>query len=132
MLVIERGHVKDSLMSRIPLVSQNFQMGDKLQVQSKRWSEVLPGSMGRRNRLWGVEGIGGGSRLNAMLWTRGIPGDYAAWAEMGLDDWSWDKVEPYFRKIENAVTHPRSKDRGHSGKLWWEFPNDVVGADHGS
>ncbi|KAH9993900.1 putative GMC oxidoreductase [Xylariaceae sp. FL0662B] len=60
-----------------------------------------------------IEGIGGSTRMNAMLWTRGFPGDYAAWSEMGLGDWSYQKVEPYFRKIENAIAHPNSMLRGH-------------------
>ncbi|KAI0160816.1 hypothetical protein GGR57DRAFT_519722 [Xylariaceae sp. FL1272] len=92
-------------------------LGDILQVQSDRWSEPVPGANGRRNKLWAVEGIGGASRMNAMLWTRGYPGDYAAWAEMGLEDWSYEKLEPYFRRIENAICHPSSNLRGHSGPV---------------
>lgn len=117
MLVIEKGHVKDNLVSRNPLVSQSLFMAAPLQIQNTRWSEPIPGAKGRKNRIWGVEGIGGGSRINAMLWTRGVPGDYAAWVEMGLNDWGWDQVEPYFRKAENAVAHPDSKERGHGGEL---------------
>ncbi|KAF3009410.1 hypothetical protein E8E14_010014 [Neopestalotiopsis sp. 37M] len=125
-LVIDKGHVNNNIVSRMPLISQNMFLGDVLQVQSERWSEPMAGANGRRSRLWAVEGIGGASRMNGMLWTRGFPGDYAAWAEMGLDDWSYEKLEPYFRKIENAVSHPESSFRGHSGpiniqQLLWPF-----------
>ncbi|KAI1210115.1 putative GMC oxidoreductase [Annulohypoxylon truncatum] len=116
-LVLERGHVKDNVVSRMPLVSQNMFLGNTLQVQSNRWSEPMPGANRRRNRLWAVEGIGGATRMNAMLWTRGFPGDYAAWYEMGLKDWAYEKLEPYFRKIENAVAHPKSSSRGHKGPI---------------
>ncbi|OTB00281.1 putative GMC oxidoreductase [Hypoxylon sp. CI-4A] len=116
-LLIEKGHVNDNIVSRVPLVSQNMFLGDTLQVQSNRWSEPIPGANGRRNRLWAVEGIGGATRMNAMLWTRGFPGDYAAWTEMGLDEWGYDKIEPYFKKIENAIAHPKSKARGHEGPI---------------
>lgn len=117
MLVLEKGYVKDNLISRIPLLSQNFFLGDTLQVQSTRWSEPMKGANGRKNQLWTTEGIGGASRINAMLWTRGLPGDYASWSAKGLAEWAWDKVEPYYRKIENATAHPESASRGHNGKL---------------
>ncbi|KAJ8128537.1 hypothetical protein O1611_g5096 [Lasiodiplodia mahajangana] len=116
-LVIEKGYVKDNLVSRMPLLSQNMFFGDALQVQGNRWSEPIPGANGRRNRLWAVEGLGGATRMNGMLWTRGFPGDYAAWSEMGLEDWTYQKLEPYFRRIENAIAHPNSKFRGHDGPI---------------
>ncbi|KAI0189432.1 putative GMC oxidoreductase [Astrocystis sublimbata] len=116
-LVIEKGHAKDNIISRMPLISQNMFLGNIMQVQSDRWSEPMSGANGRKNKLWAVEGIGGASRMNAMLWTRGYPGDYAAWEQLGLDNWGYDKMEPYFRRIENAVCHPGSGYRGHQGPV---------------
>ena len=118
-LVLDKGHVKDTMLSRIPLISQSFGLADRLQIQQTRWSEPMPGANNRRNRLWGAEAVGGGSRVNAMLWTRGAPGDYAAWADMGLADWGWESVEPYFRRVENALAHPESTARGHQGLSRW-------------
>ncbi|KAF2477178.1 FAD/NAD(P)-binding domain-containing protein, partial [Lindgomyces ingoldianus] len=111
-LLIERGRVKNNLVSRIPLLSQNMFWTDTLQVQSTIWSEPIHHAHGRSNQLWTVNGIGGASRLNAMLWTRGSPGNYTMWSNMGLKDWAWDKVEPYFRRLENA-TEPLDKSRSH-------------------
>ncbi|KAI2617082.1 hypothetical protein GGR54DRAFT_210961 [Hypoxylon sp. NC1633] len=116
-LVLEKGGVKDNLVSRSPLLSQNFFMGAPLQVSGTRWTEPMAAANGRKNQLWTVEGIGGNSRINAMLWTRGVPGDYNAWAEMGLRDWDWENVQPYFRKMENATSHKGSPYRGHSGPI---------------
>lgn len=100
----------------MPLLSQNLFLGDTLQVQSTRWSEPIPEANGRRTRLWTAEGLGGASRINAMLLTRGCRADYLGWSEeLGLQDWGWEQVEPYFRKIENAVGRP-GKSRGHDGK----------------
>jgi choline dehydrogenase-like flavoprotein len=63
-----------------------------------------------------AEGIGGSTRINAMLWTRGVPGGYEEWSTaLGLDEWAWEKVEPYFRRLENALSHKDSPDRGHDG-----------------
>lgn len=44
---------------------------------------------------------GGCSAVNGAIALRGIPDDYTGWAELGNDDWSWEKVLPYFIKIEN-------------------------------
>ncbi|KAK7991222.1 hypothetical protein PG988_000016 [Apiospora saccharicola] len=116
-LVLDKGHVRDNVISRMPLLSQNMFLGDTLQVQGGRWSEPIPGANHRRNRLWAVEGIGGASRMNAMLWTRGFPGDYAAWdKELGLKEWSYEELEPYFRRMEN-VADSDSKIRGHAGPM---------------
>lgn len=116
-LVLEKGRVKDNVVSRMPLLSQNMFLGDTLQVQSTRWSEPIPDAHGRRTRLWTAEGLGGATRINAMLLTRGCRADYVGWSEeLGLRDWGWEQVEPYFRKIENAVDRPGDMKRGHEGE----------------
>ncbi|KAL2289321.1 hypothetical protein FJTKL_02324 [Diaporthe vaccinii] len=114
-LVLEKGYVKDNFVSRVPLISQNFWMGHPLQVQSTRYSEPLRNVNGRKNHIVTAEAIGGATRINAMLWTRGVPGGYEEWATtLGLDEWAWEKVEPCFRKLENALCHPDSPERGHN------------------
>ncbi len=45
--------------------------------------------------------VGGCSSTNAMAYVRGNMGDYERWAESGLDEWSYAKVLPYFRKQED-------------------------------
>jgi choline dehydrogenase-like flavoprotein len=93
---------------------------ETLQVQNTIWSEPIRGANARRNRLWAVNGIGGASRLNGMLWTRGSPGNYTMWSDMGLNEWAWDKVEPYFKKLENVtglLDMSQSDVRGRSGPI---------------
>lgn len=116
--MLEKGSVKNSLLSRSPLLSQNFHFGDKLQVVSARFSEPSPEANGGKFQLWTAEGLGGASRINGMVMTRGPPADYNAWAQdMSLDDWAWERVEPFFRKSENNIGRPHSQARGHDGKL---------------
>ncbi len=44
---------------------------------------------------------GGSSAVNGQVLYRGIPEDYDNWASWGNDEWSYTKVLPYFRKMEN-------------------------------
>ena len=45
--------------------------------------------------------IGGGSSINAQMANRGAPQDYDEWETLGAHGWNWEKVLPYFRKLEN-------------------------------
>ena len=70
-----------------------------------RWSQMLrtvpqPGLNGRRG--WQPRGrtLGGSSSTNAMIYMRGHPLDYDAWAQMGCDGWSWQDVLPWFIRAE--------------------------------
>jgi len=46
--------------------------------------------------------IGGGSSINAQIYTRGAAADYDEWvAEDGAAGWSYRDVLPYFRRAEN-------------------------------
>ncbi len=45
--------------------------------------------------------LGGGSSINAEVFTRGVPADYDRWAnEEGCPGWSFKDVQPYFLKSE--------------------------------
>ena len=45
--------------------------------------------------------IGGSSAVNATIALRGVPADYDEWAALGNDEWSWAKVLPHFRRLED-------------------------------
>ncbi len=47
--------------------------------------------------------IGGGSSINGQAMQRGFPEDFDSWAALGNDEWSYDKVLPYFRKSEHDL-----------------------------
>ena len=47
--------------------------------------------------------IGGGSSINGQAMQRGLPEDFDSWSAMGNDEWSYDKVLPYFRKSEHDL-----------------------------
>jgi choline dehydrogenase len=49
--------------------------------------------------------LGGGSSINAEVYTRGCPEDYDAWAkEFGCYGWSFQEIRPYFLRSEDNDT----------------------------
>ncbi len=46
---------------------------------------------------------GGSSAINSSAFYRGIPDDFEAWANLGNNQWHFDEVLPYFRRIETDV-----------------------------
>jgi choline dehydrogenase len=60
---------------------------------------------------------GGSSAINSSAFYRGIPEDFDAWAASGNDQWGFEQVLPYFRKIETDVDFPND-DHGTEGPIF--------------
>ncbi|CAG8979985.1 hypothetical protein HYALB_00005158 [Hymenoscyphus albidus] len=48
-------------------------------------------------------GVGGGSLINGMCWTRGGSADFDAWEALGNPGWGWNDLLPYFKKAIIAL-----------------------------
>jgi len=72
-------------------------------IASWGWSTVSQKHLnGRVLRFTQAKVLGGGSTINAQIYTRGNSRDYDAWAfEEGCDGWSYADVLPYFRRAED-------------------------------
>ena len=44
---------------------------------------------------------GGTSAINGQVFLRAIPEDFEYWVSMGNDEWSYEQVLPYYRKLES-------------------------------
>jgi choline dehydrogenase len=67
--------------------------------------------------------LGGGSSINAMVWTRGMPRDYDRWAENGAKGWSFANVLPIFKSQEDWEGGA-NEWRGTGGPIHIRRPRD--------
>jgi choline dehydrogenase-like flavoprotein len=92
-------------------------------VASWGWSTVPQKHLNGRV-IWYTQAkvIGGGSSINAQLYTRGNAKDYDAWAsEAGAAGWSYREVLPYFKRSEdNQKLH--NAYHTYSGPLGVSYP----------
>ncbi|TCL71258.1 GMC family oxidoreductase N-terminal domain-containing protein [Rhizobium sp. BK251] len=85
--------------------------------------ETAPGREigGRRMVYPQARVLGGGSSINAQVFTRGCPADYDGWeAEEGCTGWSYADVLPYFRRSEGNDTFG-GEHHGTEGPLGVSF-----------
>jgi choline dehydrogenase-like flavoprotein len=69
--------------------------------------------------------IGGGSSINAQIYTRGHPLDYDEWRQMGCTGWGYDDVLPYFRKAEDNDTFD-NRFHGRGGPIGVSQPRAAL------
>ncbi|KAF7886352.1 hypothetical protein EAF00_010455 [Botryotinia globosa] len=65
------------------------------------------------------KGVGGGSLINGMCWTRGGSADYDAWVALGNPGWGWNDLLPYFKRTEN---YTNDVDAAFAHELY-EYPD---------
>ncbi len=60
--------------------------------------------------------LGGSSSINALVYCRGLPGDFEDWRAAGNPGWGWDEVESFYRRIERKIVPGRAALG--EGSLW--------------
>lgn len=133
-LLVERGASSNSYGARIPLLSADF---TRRNSPAARWPTAPLANLDNRT-LDVVAGhcLGGNSRINACLYTRGAASEFNRWSENGRKGWSYDELEPYFIKSEGILQRPVPKHHGGDGAQSppsWHFPNlSLICQAHGS
>lgn len=97
-LLLEAGPVDRSVILSMPAA-----LGLPLESDKFNWafqSEPEPGLGGRISDQHRGRVLGGTSSINGMVFVRGNPRDFDAWADLGLNEWSYEQCLPYFRKME--------------------------------
>lgn len=79
-------------------------------------SEPQAGLAGRRVELKRGKVLGGSSSVNFMAHNRGNRSDYERWVRLGLSDWSYDHLLPYFKRLE-SWREGQAPHRGSDGPV---------------
>jgi choline dehydrogenase-like flavoprotein len=122
-LLLEAGGGDANPLFRMPAGFAKMTKG----VASWGWSTVPQKHLDGRV-IWYTQAkiIGGGSTINAQLYTRGNAKDYDSWvSEAGCEGWSYQEVLPYFKRSED---NQRLVDAYHSygGPLGVSYPVDPL------
>ena len=72
---------------------------------------------------------GGSSAVNAQIFLRGVPDDYDNWASMGNDEWSFQKLLPYFRRLETDTDFGGDFHGSDGPIVARRFKDDELNAD---
>jgi len=80
-------------------------------------SEPTDLTKGRRVPIPQGRTLGGSTAINGLVYNRGLPSDYDAWAEAGNRGWSYSGVLPYFKRYERKIGSGDEGFHGYSGEL---------------
>ena len=122
-LLLEAGGQDSSILFHWPAGFAKMTKG----VASWGWSTVPQKNLKGRE-IWFTQAkvIGGGSSINAQIYTRGNASDYDAWAnDEGCEGWSYREVLPYFKRAEG---NERLRDdyHGTDGPLGVSAPRGAL------
>jgi choline dehydrogenase len=113
-LLLEAGRPDKSFFLRMPLG-----YGMAYYDPALNWmydSAPIEGFGGRTTYVPRGKVVGGSSSINAMVYSRGQPGDFEGWRAMGNPGWGWIEVLDAYRRIEDHAYGP-SAVHGGSGPL---------------
>ena len=109
-------------IGRVRKASHRAQVYTVFKDPSVNWnfeSEPEPGCDGRRVELPRGKVVGGSSSINAMVYMRGHPHDYDAWADRhGLADWSFADCLP------RSAARKSPTSRGDAAAATYRFRGD--------
>lgn len=113
-LLLERGPFASSMLVDMPAAISAA-------IASRRFSETFVSD--DRRGIAQIQGraVGGSSVVNGMMYLRGHPADYDAWAEDGCAGWSYPDVLPYFTRAEEHASRT-GRFHGSDGPLGVETP----------
>ncbi len=94
-LLVEAGNNDNKITVKIP-AGYGYLFNNN-QVNWKYYTEKIKGLNNRRDYWPKGKILGGSSSINAMVYIRGQKEDYDNWK---INNWGWDDVLPYFKKLE--------------------------------
>ncbi len=87
------------------------------QLQRLDWAYSAKGSeTSPRIQIPRGKVMGGSGSINGTIYLRGVPEDFARWAEMAGPEWGWEPMLAAYRAIESDP-HGKDADHGRTGPV---------------
>ncbi|MGW9331760.1 GMC family oxidoreductase [Bosea sp. NPDC055594] len=118
---------------RDPMIQIPAGVGHQLYNPKHNWmyaSEPELGTCERRIHTPRGKVLGGSSSINGMLYVRGNPADYDAWAQAGCRGWSYQEILPLFKRSETYRAGGAPAFRGQDGPMPVEPYRTVLPLTH--
>ncbi|KAI0795912.1 GMC oxidoreductase [Abortiporus biennis] len=98
-LLIEAGKSEGDIFTRMPLT---FTKAYETDID---WQFIVDPLEPCKREMKIARGkvLGGTSVINALIYDRCAPEDFDTWAKNGADGWTYENMEPYFRKAERYL-----------------------------
>ena len=116
-LLLEAGPVPESTEDFPPELLDSGTVQGAMPGHPDNWSFTgnltpqLPYSIARGRIL------GGSTTINGAYFIRGRREDFDRWAAAGNDEWAWERVLPFYRKLETDQQYGSSPVHGSSGPV---------------
>ncbi len=79
-------------------------------------SEPTDNTNGRRVPIPVGRTLGGSTSINGLVYNRGLPSDFDAWADAGNRGWAYADVMPYFKRSERKIGAGEDAFHGRAGE----------------
>ena len=86
------------------------------------WTEGQPHMNNRKLFFPRGKGVGGSTNINGMLYVRGNARDYDIWRQLGNENWSYEEVLPYFKRVEK---NENGENFYHGSEGEWTVSNSI-------
>lgn len=116
-LLLEAGPVPESTESFPPELLNAGTVQGAMPGHPHNWSLFgyltpdLPYSIARGRIL------GGSTAISGTYFIRAPRQDFGRWSSGGNEEWAWDKVLPFYKKLENDLQHGEREVHGSTGPM---------------
>lgn len=116
-LLLEAGSSYRSVDAFPPEILDGIAGGAARPDRPHVWPFVASLNAEVRQRIPRGRVVGGSSSVNGTYFVRGRRENFDAWARLGNDDWSYDKVLPYFVRLESDADYGDQPYHGADGPI---------------
>ena len=99
-LVLEGGPVYESVDDMPRELLQPSNLAAAAPGHPNNWAYMGEATPGLRLPYPRGKGLGGSSSINGCYFIRGTVDDFDYWAKLGNDEWTYEKVLPFYKKLE--------------------------------